>query len=685
MELSKHKSHHVWTFHEKIDFYHPDKIITGFFNNNFVPKTAPERGIFSDFIEFSRLKSLEKRYEKFSYCKMFQMMLNIEDLTVQKALNEFSLFNQSIKPIHIDFLQNFKQQYHEQYEINLKGKKLTEKLGFNYLVLTPMSVCAGKSNLNAPQVEKSRIYTTILLIDGSRVVFEGSRNEGRFNLSEKYHVQFVVNRIASRLALRSLGKIQDMNLEAFFTTFNENQLADSQKRNFGDDIDVIECCNPSVSNNEAQLATVQHILNKTSFPSPYVVFGPPGTGKTATIVEAIAQIVKLRLKAKILVTANSNSACDEIGERLLKFIPSYKMYRLYAPSFDNSFQVRRMHLNAAMKPISNIKTGVNVYPSYEEFNSYSVVISTLVNCGRIISAGVLSSHFDYIFIDECASTIEPISIIPIVSFGAAYRRMTAQVVLAGDHKQLQGVVHSDFNEKHGFGVSLMERVMMLEKYKFPYDPKYVTQLTDNYRSHPAILHFSNQQFYRSKLRACQSEGIANFAIGWSLLPNKKFPLIFHSVKGESKVDGTSLFNLKEIEIVEFYVKTLLSNKNVEPKDIGIICHYVAQQKKLKAKFKFTDELEIGTVDAYQGREKLIIIISTVRSQTKTVGFLKNEKRLNVALTRAKALLIVIGNYETLSKDKMWSKFLDYCQKHNAIVGETSELDEEKLLQMIKKM
>lgn len=347
---------------------------------------------------------------------------------------------------------------------------------------------------------------------------------------------------------------------------------------------------------------------------------------------------------------------------------------MYSPSFDLRFPERNKRLHPLLKPMSNMKYDINKYPSYQEFYSYNVVISTLVNCGRLITAGIAPTHFDYIFIDECASTIEPFSIIPIASLGVTSSgSMNAQVILAGDHKQLQGLVHSFFNERHGFGISLMERVMMLDKYVHPYNTKYVTQLTDNFRSHPAILKFSNFHFYHSVLHAKQSKAVADFAIGWDFLPNKSFPLIFHSILAPSEMEGTSLFNNEEVHVVASYVNKIVTDgildKKVEPSDIGIICPYGAQRKKLQERLKGIKGLDVGTVDAFQGREKLIIIMSTVRSQTETVGFLKNEKRLNVALTRAKALLIVIGNGETLQKNKLWYKFVNYCYKNDAMIGE----------------
>jgi helicase MOV-10 len=227
---------------------------------------------------------------------------------------------------------------------------------------------------------------------------------------------------------------------------------------------------------------------------------------------------------------------------------------------------------------------------------------------------------------------------------------------------------------------MMERIMSLDNYKYDqlygYNSTFIVQLVENFRSHPSIFEFSNEEFYNSRLVSRQKEETANFAIGWNLLPNKNYPVIFHANTTASarKRGGTSMFNQGELNVVKKYVTALLDDgingKKVEPSDIGIISPYSAQNKKLKK--MFTNGIEIGTVDYFQGREKLVIIFSCVRSQTKTVGFLNNQKRLNVALTRAKALQIIIGNPETLRMDKYWRKLIEMCEQKNAVANENSD-------------
>lgn len=203
----------------------------------------------------------------------------------------------------------------------------------------------------------------------------------------------------------------------------------------------------------------------------------------------------------------------------------------------------------------------------------------------------------------------------------------------------------------------MERMMSKPRYSKnlfteTFNEKYVTRLLDNFRSHPAILHLSNVLFYDAKLRAKASEPDRSFGTGWKFLPNKNFPVMFHCCKTKSCVDegSTSSYNENEVQMVRAYVDELLTNgvrgSKVSEQDIGIVSPYSAQLSKLKKNLCDHPEIEMGTAEYYQGREKKIIIMSTVKSKC-SVGFLKDEKRLNVCLTRAKSLMVVIGNADTL--------------------------------------
>lgn len=154
------------------------------------------------------------------------------------------------------------------------------------------------------------------------------------------------------------------------------------------------------------------------------------------------------------------------------------------------------------------------------------------------------------------------------------------------------------------------------------------------------------------MRAKIQEPEKSFGTKWNYLNNKKFPLLFHCSKEPSKVikGGTSSYNPGEIKLVRFYIDLLLrvgvGGVKVEEDDIGVVSPYKAQLNMLRQELRHAPKVEIGTAEYYQGREKKIIIISTVKSRNH-VGFLKSEKRLNVCITRAKSLLILVGNADTL--------------------------------------
>jgi helicase MOV-10 len=242
----------------------------------------------------------------------------------------------------------------------------------------------------------------------------------------------------------------------------------------------------------------------------------------------------------------------------------------------------------------------------------------------------------------------------------------------------------------------MERLMELPIYqKDPitkkYNPKLITKLIRSFRSHPRIIEFSNKTFYDGDLVAKGAPELTHWAINWRHLPKNNFPVIFVPCYGMSKKDDItcSTYNDAQIMIVIKYIRTMLkagiNRRKIEQNHIGIISPYKKQCLKIAQVcrgHKWRD-IEVGTVETFQGREKPIIIVSTVKSGTDNVGFLDNFKvrkgmqlflvgliniflvfqRLNVTITRAKALMIIIGNPETLKFDPYWHDLMAYCQSY----------------------
>uniref|UniRef100_A0A672R5S5 RNA helicase n=1 Tax=Sinocyclocheilus grahami TaxID=75366 RepID=A0A672R5S5_SINGR len=446
--------------------------------------------------------------------------------------------------------------------------------------------------------------------------------------------------------------------------------------------------------NPEQKNAVCNIVAGTSKPAPYLVFGPPGTGKTVTIVEAIKQ-VKLNIPgAYILACAPSNSAADQLCEKLItsEHVDARKIYRVYASS---------RNPKDILKKNSNVEGNTIIFPCKEDLMSYKILVSTLVTAGRLVSGGFPIGHFSHIFVDEAGHAVEPEA---IISVAGLLNAETGQLVLAGDPKQLGPILRSPFAIRYGLGLSLLERLMtqneLYQKGTTGYDNRYVTKLLRNYRSHPSILKIPNEMFYDGELVACADEMISHQYCMWEHLPKSGFPVIFHGVigKDERESNSPSFFNTSEIDIIIDYMKKLLTQAKkgiakISPKEIGIIAPYRKQVEKIRKAIKLhrelksflgIEELKVGSVEEFQGQERKVIIVSTVRSDKKhiildetfNIGFLKNEKRFNVAVTRAKSLLIMVGNPIILRTDATWGRFINYCIEEEGYTGyDISNLEE----------
>jgi helicase MOV-10 len=247
---------------------------------------------------------------------------------------------------------------------------------------------------------------------------------------------------------------------------------------------------------------------------------------------------------------------------------------------------------------------VSCEPSYEEFYTAKIIVSTMISVGRLVTAGIKSNHFDYIFIDESASQHEPNVYVPIVGLGMSENGIHSQIVLSGDHHQLGPIIKHKKAAELGLGISIMERLVNTLKYYTEKDPKFIMQLALNYRSHPAIIRFSNEHFYEGKIKYCCQNGIQEFAIGWEYLKNAVFPIIFHNnTSGMERKIGKSKENEIEAQIVQRYLEEILlkgiNGKRVRPEEIGIITPYNGQKILLRTKLKNHQDVEVGSVENYQ--------------------------------------------------------------------------------------
>jgi len=456
--------------------------------------------------------------------------------------------------------------------------------------------------------------------------------------------------------------------------------------------------NSLLEKNRCQMTAVENIVSRKADGIPYIIFGPPGTGKTVTLVEAIKQVAKIKPGSKILAATPSNAAADLVAERLMAHFGKSKIIRIHAPSR------HIITIRESIKGISNIRNGAIYSSKMADYAKFDVLVVTLCTAGRIVSAQFPPDHFSHVFIDEAGQATEPETCIALAGMiNKATLHSKGQIVLAGDPKQLGPVLTSPQSKDNGLGLSLLERLMNRDIYqpkKGVYNSKYITKLVKNYRSHPAILSLPSRLFYNNELEVAGDHILINSMINFSGLPNNakgKFPYIFHGVVGEDQreAQSPSFFNPQEVSIVRDYVKQLLNTKpKIDVKEIGIISPYRRQVDKLRIALKHLAKTEpsckdasnitVGSTEEFQGQERRVIIISCVRSKSDYVildhqfqlGFLKNSKRFNVAITRAKALNIVVGNPHTLGKDADWCALLRHVKTNGGYTGVKYQPDQD---------
>ncbi|EEZ97839.2 putative RNA helicase armi-like Protein [Tribolium castaneum] len=501
----------------------------------------------------------------------------------------------------------------------------------------------------------------------------------RENPDIELDVAFMLSRLAFERMHAAVDKIVSSGLVAKLFPVERRLPRSANAHN----LDNSTLFNKTIAQNPEQKNAVDKIVNNIQ-DIPYIVFGPPGTGKTVTIVEAILQIKK-RTKKRILVCAPANSACDMLATKLMPHCTTEELIRI------NSTTRERTTMTEDLKEYSNMEDDEFTRVVIDRLLSYRIVVTTLTLIGRYATG----YRPDCVFIDEAAQASEPESDIAIALAGVG-----KQVVLAGDPKQL-GPMVTKSAEKFGLGKSLLERLMEFEVYQLNrttrnYDTNFITMLRLNFRSHPRILEIPNNLFYDDLLkpvsRIALQDPIANIPIYAKIVSScnnngQAIEMCAISAKEQKEGSSPSFFNLPEAEMVGKYVKALVNLPLAEAykvrlDQIGVVTPYKRQVFKIKEElmYKGYQEVEVGTTESFQGREKRIIIISTVRAQHSLLlhdrkydlGFVKNDQRFNVAITRAISKLIVIGNTPVLRTDHKWNRFIQACEEHNTCFGHQLE-------------
>ena len=466
--------------------------------------------------------------------------------------------------------------------------------------------------------------------------------------------------------------------------------------------------------NESQKSAIENALSCENF---FLIHGPFGTGKTRTLVELISQ--ETRQGHKVLATAESNAAVDNILERLMdnkkltltrlghpQRVSKHNISQTLAFKVENhklNKKIKRIHKKidnligkrkVHTKPTTQYRRGLGDYDilhyaskgkgsrgvSAEKIKSMAKwieinqeideahdeikrienrMIKDIVDSSDVIlatnSSAALESiarvKFDVAIIDEASQATIPSVLIPIAK---AHR-----FILAGDHKQLPPTIISD--RAHELSKTLFEELIRIYPFKSQL-------LNTQYRMNRLLMKFPNEEFYDNNLKSDSS--VDDININDILDSNQKEEaLLFIDTSdvdfdGETHLkDSKSIVNKLEADICVQITQDYL-NDGVEESDIGIISPYADQVKIIQD----MTPVEVKTVDGFQGREKEIIIISTVRSNINgNIGFLKDLRRLNVAITRAKRKLIIVGNKDTLIANPTYKRLIEFCEGESLLV------------------
>jgi superfamily I DNA and/or RNA helicase len=450
--------------------------------------------------------------------------------------------------------------------------------------------------------------------------------------------------------------------------------------------------------NLSQNKAVRHVLSVNDIG---VIHGPPGTGKTTSLVQAIR--LTLQTENQILVCAPTNSAVDLITEKLIELgidvlrmghparisdelqkssidgkissSPYYKDIKNLRRNAEEYFRMAGKYKRVFGKEDAQQRTAfyteakncIKEARLLEDFIVDELFKTTQVICCTPVTSthrGLAKKRFDTLFFDEASQALEPMVWIPLLK--------CKRLILCGDHFQLPPVVKSIEAKKGGLDQTLLDRCI---KFKDA-----VSLLTRQYRMNTAIMGFSNNFFYNNEL-------IADESVSAQVLLNDENSMLSRSIEFIDTAgcnfdeiqnpETLSYFNPKEGDILFKHLQQLLieyGQQELLPAiSVGLISPYKEQREWLKdnigeVEFDKTklESLSVKTIDGFQGEERDVIYISLVRSNEKQeIGFLNDLRRMNVAITRAKKKLVVIGDSSTIGASKFYNSFLEYCEKHGA--------------------
>lgn len=416
-----------------------------------------------------------------------------------------------------------------------------------------------------------------------------------------------------------------------------------------------------------------------------IVHGPPGTGKTTTLVEAISEV--LRREPQVMVCAQSNTAvdwiCQQLSDRGIAVLrignPSRVTETMLANTYEHRFeshpdypdlwQIRRSIRQLYSQPrkargenfhqkIARLRERadeIEMRIRHTLFDQSRVIACTLIGAANQLLVG---QHYHTLFIDEAAQALEAACWIPL--------QRVDRVILAGDHQQLPPTIKSPEAMRAGLGRTLMEQVAQRK-------PEVVRLLRVQYRMNEALMRFSSEWFYQGLLEAAPEVRHR------SLLDDVDDPLVWIDTPTEAAEQfvGSSYGRINKTEAsltlqaLHHYVERIGRHRLIaERVDFAIISPYRAQVQYLRNLVRHDEmlrplrkQITVNTVDAFQGQERDVVMVSLVRSNEQgQIGFLSDLRRMNVAITRARFKLIILGSKDTLCQHKFYKKLFDRCKQ-----------------------
>ena len=396
-----------------------------------------------------------------------------------------------------------------------------------------------------------------------------------------------------------------------------------------------------------------------------LIHGPPGTGKTRVACEIVRQVCERNEKTDksgiVLVCAETNMAVDNLARKLLQLgirvvriggIEGQVASDIRPIVLEQQIELKRIELGKAKCNTKYLDAGL----AKKILRSAQVIAVTCTGAGDAI---LNDFTFDFVVIDEATQATEPVSLIPI-------SHNCRQLVLIGDPQQLAPTLPSSNTTCDSLKTTLFHRLQRLV-------PSFFLEL--QYRMHPVLMEFPSSCFYKGKLKSAV-QGIDRMLPPIVSVPSLQTnPLLFIDSHFKEHRIGTSFANRKEADTIKYLV-TLLLNSNIPSADIAILTPYIGQVHTIRQ--CLPKHFDVSTIDSFQGRERDVIIFSAVRcNDRKEIGFLDDQYRVNVLLTRAKSCLIGVGSRDTLASSILWTEWFKQVE---IIAGDDLNCDERKKVQ-----